>query len=113
ASLDALPNGYYSELGSVLRDDPDALVRAILPEGEVSKGEEWDVDAATLLRLLGPRKAELAEKSKAKATFSSLKQGEAVVTLEAVLRYTTTDEPDDEKRIAVEFEVRGTIDGSA
>src|SRR5581483_945183 len=72
----------------------------------------WEVAPAKLLLLVGPHRAKLAEKSKATATFSSFKNGEAVVTVEAVLRYTTPDD-EEEKRLRVDFEVRGAIDGSA
>jgi len=111
ATLD-LPDNFFPELGLVLKDDPDALIRAILPDEEVEKGDEWEIEPKDLLPFLAPRKAKLGAKSKATASFVSLKDGEATLKLDAVLRYTVKDD-DDEKRLTVHFEVHGPIDGSA
>lgn len=113
AQFDALPDEYPAELSGALGDDPDALVRAILPEGEVKKSEEWEVDAEKLLLLFGPYKAKLADKSKATATLDSVKKSEARITVTAQLRYTTPADPETEERLGLEIEVRGAMDGSA
>lgn len=113
AGVAGLPTGVDEDLAFALKDDPDGLVRAILPEGEVSKGEEWDVEPAKLLALLVPGKTKPSEKCKATATLDGVKKGVAHVSLEATLRYTTADEPDDEKKLTVTFTFHAKLDASA
>ncbi len=106
------------EIVHFLADDPDGLARVLAPDSKVEKGDEWEVDAGTLLALYGPPRAKLVEEgSKTRATLESLKNKDgktrARITLEAKLKFSPRDDPESEARLTIKAVLRGPIDGSA
>lgn len=91
-------------LGLCLRADWDALLRAVVTTDEVESGDTWEVSPRALLSVLGPRGADLAAGSWARATLAAARATK-VVEVDAVLRFET-------RRGAGRLRVRGRIEGA-
>jgi hypothetical protein len=111
--------GLPSTLANALRRDPDELARIVEPKEPMAPGDEWNVDRADLLDLVGPARARLRKHgSRAVATLESFGKttdgkAEAKIRLVATLRYATDDGDSEAGQVKVKATLEGPFDGSS